>query len=233
SMLTMDDLYAVLTGLDLAHVQRLILVGDPNQLPPIGIGRPLADLVAFLDEAALENKEEAKALARLSVEVRTSAGAPSDSLRLASWFTREPQPVDADRVLSDLELGSNFNDLEILFWSTPDELRAKLLESFRRHLGVRNASDIAGFDKALGLADRGWVPFNAPQGSESWQILSPVRMHPYGVHDLNRWVQRQFRASELQAASHPWGLSLGDETIVVKDKVIQTSNQRREAYDGK
>ena len=36
SMLTMDDLYAVLRALDLGHVARLILVGDPNQLPPIG-----------------------------------------------------------------------------------------------------------------------------------------------------------------------------------------------------
>ena len=49
SMLTMDDLLATLLALDLAHVQRVILVGDPNQLPPIGIGRPFADLVAYLD----------------------------------------------------------------------------------------------------------------------------------------------------------------------------------------
>jgi hypothetical protein len=48
SMLTMDDLYAVLLALDLAHVQRIILVGDPNQLPPIGMGRPFADLVALI-----------------------------------------------------------------------------------------------------------------------------------------------------------------------------------------
>ena len=49
SMLTMDDLLAVLLALDLGHVERLVLVGDPNQLPPIGVGRPFADLVARLD----------------------------------------------------------------------------------------------------------------------------------------------------------------------------------------
>jgi hypothetical protein len=58
-------------------------------------------------------------------------------------------------------------------------------------------------------------------------------MHPYGVHDLNRWVQQQFRAAELKAAGQPWGTSLGDERIVTKDKVIQISNQWRNAYDGK
>jgi len=238
SMLTMDDLVAVLEALDLAHVQRLILVGDPNQLPPIGVGRPFADLVAFFEstsDTAEDGSLLADALARLSVEVRTTSTdmEPSDNLRLASWFTREPQPVDADRVLSDLEIGADFNDLEILFWKTPDDLREKLLEAFQNHLGLRDINDVAGFDAALGLDERGWVPFDAPDGSERWQILSPVRMAPHGVHDLNRWVQRHFRAKELKSASNSWSLSLGDESIVVKDKVIQTVNQLRNAYDGK
>ncbi|QQA41784.1 AAA family ATPase [Pelagovum pacificum] len=238
SMLTMDDLVAILEALDLAHVQRLILVGDPNQLPPIGVGRPFADLVAYLETADSrgeggDGSALGHALARLSVEVRASADAvASDALRLASWFTREPQPVDADRVLSDLELGEKFNDLEIAFWKTPEELRERLGISFQRHLALRDVSDVAGFDKALGLDERGWVPFDAPEGAERWQILSPVRMHPHGVNDINRWIQRQFRAKELNTAANPWGLSLGDERIVLKDKVIQTSNQRRKAFDG-
>ncbi|MCD2514723.1 AAA family ATPase [Massilia sp. G4R7] len=238
SMLTMDDLVAVLEALDLAHVQRLILVGDPNQLPPIGVGRPFADLVSYLETTDAQSDDDSPlghALARLTVEVRAAAAASaaSDALRLASWFTREQQPVDADRVLSDLELGEKFNDLEIVFWKTPDELHSQLLQSFQKHLGLKNGSDAAGFDTSLGLDDRGWVPFDAPEGSERWQILSPVRMHPHGVRDINRWVQRRFRAKELESASEVWGLSLGDESIVRKDKVIQISNQWRNAYDGK
>jgi ATP-dependent exoDNAse (exonuclease V) alpha subunit len=237
SMLTMDDLYAVLEALDLAHVQRLILVGDPNQLPPIGVGRPFADLVAYLettDAKADDGTVIGDALARLSVEVRTAAAAneASDTLRLASWFTREPQPVDADRVLSDLETSGKFNDLDLLFWKNPEELRAQMIEAFRRHLGVNGGSDIAGFDKSLGLNERGWVPFDSPNGSELWQILSPVRMHPHGVQDINRWVQRQFRGRELELASRRKATSLGDESIVIKDKVIQIRNQGRDAFDG-
>lgn len=238
SMLTMDDLVAVLEALDLAHVQRFILVGDPNQLPPIGVGRPFADFVSYLETTDAQGDDGSplgRALARLTVEVRAAAAASaaSDALRLASWFTREQQPVDADRVLSDLELGEKFNDLEIVFWKTPDELRAQLLQGFQKHLGLKNGSDVGGFDASLGLDERGWVPFDAPEGSERWQILSPVRMHPHGVHDVNRWVQRHFRAKELEAGTRPWGLALGDENIVRKDKVIQTSNQHRSAYDGK
>jgi hypothetical protein len=237
SMLTMDDLMAVLEALDLGHVQRLILVGDPNQLPPIGVGRPFADFVANLEQAEQsldsEAQDLARALARLTVEVRTTQDTRSDTLRLASWFTRAPQPVDADRVLSDLELGEKFNDLQVCFWKTPEDLRTRLLEQFVKHLGLNSPDDVQGFNRALGFNEKGWIPFDAPQGVEKFQILSPVRMHPYGVHELNRWVQRKFRAAELKKAREQWATSLGDEEIVLWDKVIQVRNQTRKAYDGK
>jgi len=235
SMLTMDDLMAVLAALDQAHVQRIILVGDPNQLPPIGVGRPFADFAAFLEQAhqseEAEEGEAGGALARLTVEVRASAGRPSDTLRLASWFTREQQPIDADRVFSDLELGGEFNDLEIAFWQTPEELRARLLELFQRHLDLADGGDVDGFNRALGFNDYGHVPFERPEGVERFQILSPVRMHPHGVHEINRWVQRRFRGKELRAVSQRRGIGLGDEDIVVRDKVIQVRNERRKAFD--
>ena len=185
SMLTMDTLLALIEALDLVHTQRLILVGDPNQLPPIGVGRPFADLVASLEEA-LESKdakqrELSAAMARLTVEVRAIAGAPSDTLRLASWFTRGQQPVDADRVLSDLEIGMTFNDLELCFWKTPEELRSTLMDQFKKYLNIKDEKDIKGFNNALGFNSEGWMPFDAPQGSENFQILSPVRMHPHGL----------------------------------------------------
>src|SRR5688572_13108914 len=111
-------------------------------------------------QASAESKDPdvaslSEALARLTVEVRTAAGAPSDALRLASWYTREQQPVDADRVLSDLALGRTFNDLEVCFWKTPDELRSRLLEQFVKHLKLKDGSDIASFNRALGLDDAG------------------------------------------------------------------------------
>ena len=232
SMLTLDDLYAILMALDLAHVQRLILVGDPNQLPPIGVGRPFADLVAHLDTC---NNAESGALARLTVELRTKAGAPSDSLKLASWYTREAQPIDADRVLSDLELGHGFNDLTVRFWEKPDDLRQALEEEFVTRFELKDASDVAGFNqRALGLTPEGWVPYEDHDGAERFQILSPVRMHSHGVHDLNRWVQRKYRAQQLESSKQPWGaVSLGEEEIVWGDKIILVRNGSRDGWDGK
>ncbi|HEY3286280.1 MAG TPA: ATP-dependent RecD-like DNA helicase [Gemmatimonadaceae bacterium] len=232
SMLTLDDLYAVLSALDLGHVQRIILVGDPNQLPPIGVGRPFADLVAHLDSLREKNDANGQALARLTVELRTAAGAPSDSLRLASWYTRELQPVDADRVLSDLELGAALNDLSVVFWQSPGELRQRLDEQMVAQLGLVGPTDVKGFNAALGLTPEGWVPFADHDGAERFQILSPVRLHPYGVYDLNRLLQRRFRAEQLRVVQERGGLSLGDEQIVWGDKVILVRNGTQKGWDG-
>jgi hypothetical protein len=175
------------------------------------------------------------ALARLTVELRTTQGDPSDTLRLASWYTREPQPVDADRILSDLEMKKeDFNDLEVHFWRSPDELRACLEDRLVKLFGLKGAADIEGFNvKALGLTPEGWVPFEDHDGADRFQILSPVRMHPHGVHELNRWLQRRYRGKQLAWSRRPGGLSLGDEEIVWGDKVILLQNGWRKGWDGK
>jgi hypothetical protein len=234
SMLTMDDLLATLLALDLAHVKRVILVGDPNQLPPIGVGRPFADLVAYLDNAAPE-APYCGALARLGIELRTAdQGAPSDTLKLASWFTREQQPADAEWVLSEEGQGENLNDLHVCTWQTPSDLYRLFGEQFVSRLGLSTPDDVIGFNvNALGLTKEGWVPFEDHDGAERFQILSPVRLQPHGIHQINRWVQRTYRQAQLHSARQPWGQSFGDEEIVWGDKVILTRNGKRDGWNGK
>ena len=232
SMLTMDTLQAILDGLDMAHVNRIILVGDPNQLSPIGVGRPFVDLVSHLENLpAGEGRPDPRgAVGRLRIEVRTQAGAPSDALRLASWFTNEPVGGDAERVLSEIGQKTEFNDLEIVFWKTPDELRAGLLDQFQKHLALSGPNDVDGFNQALGFKD-GNVQYADPDGIENFQILSPERAHPHGVHELNRWIQGRFRAKELQAAREYFKTKLGNEDIVIRDKVIQLVNRKLTGYN--
>lgn len=234
SMLTMDYFAAVLEALDLTTVERIILVGDPNQLPPIGAGRPFADFVAHLEKCGRSDHDEdkflASALARLTVEVRTKAGAPSDTLRLASWFIQGNPRGEAEPILGEVAQGNAFNDLEVAFWKSDAELRELLLGQFVKQLGLANGSDVKGFNLALGYDEKGWIKFAEPDGVENFQILSPVRMHPYGVKELNRWIQSRFRAAELQRAREHRGTSIGDEGVVVNDKVIQLVNETREGY---
>ena len=229
-MLTMDDLCAVLMALDLAHVQRLILVGDPNELPPIGVGRPFADLVAHLDTC---KDEQAAALARLTVELRTKAGAPSDSLKLASWYTREAQPIDADRVLSDLELGQAFNDLTVRYWETPDDLRRTFEEEFVVRFVLKDASDVVGFnEKALGLTPEGWVPFDDHDGAKGFRSSRQYECIRMAFTILTDGFSENIALSSSNLRDS-LGHKSGDEEIVWGDKVILVRNGKRDGWDGK
>ena len=49
-MVPIDLLGALCSALDTNLIQRLIFVGDPNQLPPIGPGRPFVDLLTWLED---------------------------------------------------------------------------------------------------------------------------------------------------------------------------------------
>jgi hypothetical protein len=152
-MITNEDFYALLRSLDLQHVHRIILVGDPNQLPPIGAGRPFADLIGMLrqcqeSESDLE-KARGAALAELQTEVRTVAGQQSDALRLATLFASGEMTVDADRIFNDLENGSSLNDIDVCYWRTAEELRDSLIRKFKTHLGLKGKSDVEGIQPFL------------------------------------------------------------------------------------
>ncbi|MEH1129595.1 AAA family ATPase [Micromonospora sp. CPCC 206061] len=247
SMLTEDQLYAVLKALDLGHVQRIILVGDPHQLPPIGVGRPFADLVAELDRAAEASGPAdaalAGALGRLTVELRTTTGGrPSDILRLASLFTTGTQPVDGDSVLGELAAnaeadatkpgaGGDDSDLKLIFWQTPEELHTKLLDELALALGMKHPDDAEGYARELKLTPEGWVPFSDHSGAERFQVLSPVRMRDWGTFELNRFLQGHFRAADLRRARRPGGRSYGPEEIVPRDKVMLLRNGWFYGYD--
>lgn len=246
SMLTEDQMVALLNALDLGHVQRLILVGDPHQLPPIGVGRPFADLVAHLENATTSpgsgGARPEGALARLSVELRTRGDRPSDILRLASLFTTGTQPVDADSVLSELALnasgaedgigaGGIDSDLTLVYWETPEQLRDVLLRNLALALNLNDPYDVDGFSRALRLTPEGWVPYGDHSGAERFQILSPARMQGWGTFELNRLVQGCFRKAELNRARRRRGPSYGPEEIVLRDKVMLLTNGTRWAYD--
>ena len=53
SMIPTDLLATLFRALDFNGVRRLVLMGDPNQLPPIGPGRPFADLIRWLEDDAI------------------------------------------------------------------------------------------------------------------------------------------------------------------------------------
>ena len=95
SMIPMDLLGVLFRASDLNKVSRLILVGDPNQLPPIGPGRPFVDIIAWLEA----DDERKKCLARLMERARHEDH-DSQALQLADGYLRDDTSPGDDDMLS-------------------------------------------------------------------------------------------------------------------------------------
>lgn len=224
SMLTEEDLYGLLQAFDLAHIKRIILVGDPYQLPPIGAGRPFADLCNYIEsiESDDEDKEAKQSLARLKEVVRTVQGENSDCLTLASWYSGLKPSKNADSIFSKLGDNNSMNDLRVENWQNEKELYQKINETLVDVLKLKDENDAVTLNNFLGIngdkIDTSKI--------EAFQILTPVKAPFWGTFNLNQIIQSQFRKNLKDAAK------IGDYKIGQYDKVIQTKNERKDAYPG-
>ncbi|MCY3932427.1 MAG: AAA family ATPase [Acidobacteria bacterium] len=225
SMIPTDLFGTLLRALDSGLMRRLVLVGDPDQLPPIGPGRPFADIIEWL------RKEQAECIAPLSVCMRTAdeeGAAVEDSVALAladGYRTSVVSPGD-DEILAAVARGESTGDLEVAFWNDHDELLRELRKRMATNLGIRD-DDYRSFNHSLGIDAEEW------EESEAWQILSPTRAQYFGTDDMNRRIQREYKGGLLAQARKPGSRSprpFGDHEIVWTDKVIQVVNQSRRGY---
>jgi len=253
SMLTEEQLASLLDAVE--GVDRLILVGDPKQLPPIGAGRPYVDIVNFLKPAEVDSLRTrvASCFAELTVTMRQGAeeGVIRDDVLLAEAFSGRPQDAGADEIWQTVASGKA-NFVKLVRWNRPDQLQQLLLEELRVELNLKSVSDEVAFEESLGgvyseYEGGATVFFNteykdrcgASRKAEAWQILSPVRQQQAGVAAINRALQQQFRKSFLKmAALSGWTKKIpspaGPEGIIYGDKVINVVNRsRRETYPEK
>lgn len=235
SMLTEEMLAATLDALQ--GVERLILVGDPRQLPPIGAGRPFVDLVTQFAPPGIHGQFPRIGLdyAELTVTSRQRGGEDRDDVALSRWFSGTPLAPGEDEVLDRVLLHDGSPHIGFKSWNTPEELRQRLLETISEELKLDGPQGIRGFEKALGAKEVGdYLYFNmgAAEFAEHWQILTPVRQKAYGVQALNRHIHQNFRAETLEFARRECYRKIpkpmGPEQIVYGDKVINIRNHLRD-----
>ena len=241
SMLTEEQLAALIDSL--SNVERLVLVGDPRQLPPIGAGRPFVDTVRELKPENVETlfPRCGPGYAELKIPRRQPGETRADVL-LASHFNGQPLDPGADAVLDEGEEGMD-GRLRLVRWNNPQELQEKLVAELVETLGLAGPDDELGFEESLGGARHGDIPWaffwnrfrdnpGAAARAEAWQMLSPVRAGLVGVDALNRMLQTRFRAKARELAeTEGWGRKvprpIGPQMLLYGDKVINVINQRR------
>lgn len=224
-MIPMDLLGVLFRALDLNKVSRLVLVGDPNQLPPIGPGRPLVDIIAWLKK----DDERGRCLANLSERARHEDHNSQALLLADGYLSEEPTPGD-DVMLSKAARQDVGGDLEVHFWRDHEQLSALLSERMSALLNLSDGKEAyKPFNTSIGIANRKNEDHD-PLRAEHWQILSPVRNHEFGTTELNRKIQARYRGGMMAYARRRRPKPFGEQEIVWTDKVIQTFNCRRNAW---
>lgn len=219
SMVDLGLMAALFRVVKWSNVKRLILVGDPNQLPPIGRGKVFADTIEWL------RRENPGNLGELCFNVRQLgnkvAGAGNGIVSLAEILIQEKQygdDVDKEKreaLLQKIQEGGDVDrDLRVFYWRSQEDLNALLKKELIRDLQAQ--ADGADLGKR-------WIEAckreDGGKNAAYLQALSPFRGEPSGTESLNTRLQELLN-----------GHNAGRERIdgiALYDKVIQVVNRPR------
>lgn len=222
SMVDLHDLALVFRALEVHQPggpKRVILVGDENQLPPIGCGKPFHDIITFL---RADPAKEAANLVRLQTNCRQQYDpVVLDAAHLFAGKNRYHTEL-YDRLLAGGKI-SEFLNVE--YWADVTELQrfvkkeidAVLVENVDQK--DRPTPEVA-FNRLLRLYDNGFVPKNDAQSLalDRVQFLTPYRGGPSGSLGLSQFIRNQYRADA-------WLARKGKDTAFAhSDKLIRISN---------
>jgi ATP-dependent exoDNAse (exonuclease V) alpha subunit len=243
SMLTEEMLAALLDAIK--GIQRLILVGDPQQLPPIGSGRPFVDIIHEIRKNIpnIENRFPCvgNGYAELTISRRQSSNkSDRDDLRLANWFKGQNISPGEDDIFELFAEGKQSDNLKFISWKNPEDFQKTLLNVLVEELELNGIGDAQKFDESIGgkiYGDYAYFNPDAANQIEKWQILSPVRNLVHGVAEINRLIHKTFKARTITSAvggkeNHYYKRQIpkpmGTEEIVYGDKVINVVNHRHQ-----
>jgi exodeoxyribonuclease V alpha subunit len=204
-------------------VQRLILVGDPNQLPPIGRGRLFADIIEFVKEQAPES------IATLEHNLRQQegrlAGGATGIIDLAKCYLHDsgegPKDEDvttaAEQMLQRVQLGGDVTpDLRVIYWRDQADLSRALLEQMASDM----AEDVRsrGEEPGDALKEVWWQAHEKNSKPSYFQVLSPYRGEYFGVDELNRVCQEHIRGRRPEGTNALGGVMLFDKVIQIRNR---------------
>lgn len=194
--------------------KRLILIGDPNQLPAIGYGRVLSDLIGFMKS----NHDYHKNFIQLETNCRSELK-ENQVLQLAEAFKQkgELEPKLGERFNQKIEQISE--GFRTRYWKTKDELYEQLTEEFKKLSEQEGyVSDLSSsLNQILGLTKEGNIdPSKAELGIENFQIITPYQAQFSGANKINDYIQIFFKKSSP--------FELRSNLYKKNDKLIRTKN---------
>ena len=228
SMIDLNLFATLFRAINWNSIQRLILVGDPNQLPPIGRGKVFADTIEWLNEEYPENV--GTLTDNIRQRVNEIEGNGQGILKLADIFIQENQQSSNSELVTERKAkkedlfekiqiegnGDIEQDLGVYFWNEQEEL-----ESLLTNVMIRDMKKYTGLN-ATSDPDKLWQEMIRDKkekfrsNPEVVQVISPYRGEFYGTGSLNLLMQQEFNGK--------WSAKQLDG-IGYFDKVIQFRNR--------
>lgn len=227
SMLDLALTAAFFRAVQWNSVQRLIFVGDPNQLPPIGRGRVFADIIEHLQSEAPESVAFLEENLRQTQGLLTGGGTGIIDLAQCYLNTGLPDQKDenlstaAEIMLKKVQEGGDIDrDLRVIYWKGQEELNDLLVKQIEQDMET-DLADSSNGDAGDGT-DKPWELWGkAFDGQPDYlQIVTPYRGEFFGTEELNRICQKHVRGELIDRVGMLGG-------ITFFDKVIQVINRPR------
>jgi hypothetical protein len=242
SMLETPMLATIIRSIDWSsqRLRRLIMAGDPQQLPPIGTGASFKNIVDHLSKSDIPSHRPCA----LTVNCR-QIQENSSALRLAEQFTAKADRVTADELFQDMATGGRVGvDLEVRFFKNETDLPGCVTQIVEDAL-----NELLKLDGTKKRCDpeRPWEAYDVLHGFggdvgnwrlDALEVLSPYRGGYFGSDTLNQHLQELLRGKLFSSRFTAKLGRPGGRRFIGTDKVLQVKNKRikaktKIAWDGK
>ncbi|HEV2099168.1 MAG TPA: ATP-dependent RecD-like DNA helicase, partial [Stellaceae bacterium] len=220
SMLDLELAAALYRAVDWQHIQRLILVGDPGQLPPIGRGRVFADIIKWLATKRPEHLGRLQRNLRQCLnEVRQEGTA---IVALSELFIVDDEDkntgsedasttAEQENLIARVHAGGTVDrDLDVIYWDEPSQLGDILIAAVEARM--RGAT-----------TDGEKQPYQIWRDAlesdpTAYQILTPHRGELHGVEAINEACQARIAKFVMERVGAVDGITLYDKVIQVRNR---------------
>lgn len=248
SMLTEEMMAALLKAL--SNTKRIILAGDPNQLPPIGMGRPFVDIINYLKEQNNTSNQFPIAFnnyGKLTISRRqqNDNGENRYDVELANFFKADIEESD-DSIFSKISLGQDNKSFKLYQINPEENFDEQLLNIINTELKstIDNGNSLNEqevFDTSLGAIFKeyggnrytffsSYSKQNFTKYIDKWQIIAPIKNYDVGVYNINSIIHNTYRKDRINEAKDTSkmhiSLPYGSDQIVYGDKVINNINTK-------